>query len=243
VVKAPLFAKEVQEISAALVGAIEGIAKLAKVQESFQPLAEATAKSAVQTIKKGDLDIALALVGPDKDGKFTVVVALSLTDTTAIDKALREVAKADAQPKEFEFDVEKVGGVGIHKVPLARAAGEEIIRELGGIFGENPPSHLALAKDALFVSFGPESLTAIKTAIEAKPGPAPVLELTGNVNRFSKYIPLLGARDKDVATFVRLFGSDDKQVSLLRVNVEGGQKLKAKATLNVRYLLRLQLLD
>jgi hypothetical protein len=243
VVKAPLFAKELQEIGVALVGAIEGGGKLAKVEESFHPLMEEVAKSAAESVKKGDCDIALALVGPDKEGLFTVVAALSLTDTAAIDKTLRQLAKGDDRPKDFEFDVEKVAGVGIHKVPLARAAGEEIMRHVGAILGDKPPSYVAIAKDALYVSIGPESLAAVKTAMAAKPGPAPALELTGNFNRFLKYIPVLGARENDVEKFARLFGTDDKQVNLLSVTVEGGQTLKAKATLNVRYLPRLQFLD
>jgi hypothetical protein len=235
VVKVPLFAKEIQEIVAAGVEAIEGEAKTTDIPNSFHPFLEELAKAAIQSVKKGDLDVAGALIGPDKGGKFTVLGAVSLADPTALEKALRQVAKSAELAKLFEFDVAKVGGVSIHKVPLARAANEEQLRELSQIFGENPPGYVAFAKDAAFVSFGPDGLAAIKAAIEAKPGPAPVVELTGNMNRLHKVVASI-AGEQGAGMFAKFIGTDDKAVSMLRVTVEGGQTLKAKATVNVRYL-------
>ncbi|HEV3438121.1 MAG TPA: hypothetical protein VG122_12225 [Gemmata sp.] len=234
-VKVPLFAKEIQEIVAAGVEAIEGEAKTTDIPNSFHPFLEELAKSAIQSVKKGDLDVALALVGPDKGGKFTVQGAISLVDPTPFEKALRQAAKSAELAKLFEFDVAKVGGVSIHKVPLARAANEEQLRELSRLFGENPPGYVAFAKDAAFVSFGPDGLAAIKAAIEAKPGPAPVVELTGNMNRLHKLIASM-AGEQVAGMYAKFIGTDDKAVSMLRVTVEGGQTLKAKATVNVRYL-------
>jgi hypothetical protein len=241
-VKAPLFAKEVREILGAGVGALEGELKKSMLPEAAHPFLEELAKAATQSIKNGDLDLAFALVGPDKDGKFTVVTAMSIADTSAIDKALRLAAKDADLSKEMELDAAKVAGVSIHKVPFHRAFQDEANLELGKLFGDKPPGYIAFAKDAAFLSYGPEGLAAIKTAIEAKPGPAPVLQLTANVNRFHKILsattgePVAGA-------FAKLFGAEDKQLSWLRVTVEGGQTLKAKATLNVRYIPRLFLLD
>ncbi|HEV3386149.1 MAG TPA: hypothetical protein VG097_15115 [Gemmata sp.] len=240
-VKVPLFAKELREIIATAPAAIEAGLKTGNVPEPFLPLLEEVAKSATQTIKKSELDAAVALVGPDKNGKFTLVAAMSMADTTAIDKALRQTAKDGDLAKEFKFDVEKVGGVSIHKVPIARAFHDEALRELSKAFGEYPPAFVALAKDAAYLSFGPEGLEAIKTALEAKPGPAPVLEVTGNTSRFQKLLAATaGAQEAD--TFAKLIGSEDKLASLVRVTVEGGQTLKAKATVNLNYLPRLQLL-
>jgi hypothetical protein len=237
VVKLPLFAKELREIIAVGVEAIEAELKTAELSEAFHPVVEELAKGAIQGVKKGDLDVAVALIGPDKGGKFTVMGAVSLVDPTALEKALRQVAKSAELGKLFEFDVAKVGGVSIHKVPLARALSDEMLRELSRVFGENPPGYVAFAKDAAFVSFGPDGLAAIKAAVEAKPGPGPVVELTGNTNGIHKLIALM-AGDQGADMFARFVGIEDKAANMLRVTVEGGQTLKAKATVNLRYLPR-----
>jgi hypothetical protein len=233
--QAPLFTKEVRAIVEPLVGLIEGEAKHQDLPEAFRPLVEELGKSIQASVKKGDLDGAIALTGPDKGGKFTLVGAISLTDTTAIDKAVRQAAKSADLGKQFELDAAKVGEVTIHKVPLARAAHENMLRGLNRITGEEPPSYIALAKDAVFVSYGPESLAAIKAAIEAKPGPAPVLELTGNMNRLHKLVALL-AGDVGADQFAKALGTDDKPVNMLRITVEGGQTFKAKVTMNLRHI-------
>jgi hypothetical protein len=241
VAKIPLFAPELREIIAAGVGAIEGELKTTEIPEPFHPFLEELAKGAIQCVKKGDMDVAVALTGPDKDGKFTVVAAASFVDPTAIEKALRLIAKSGDLAKLFEFDVAKVAGTSIHKVPLARAANDELLRELSRVFGDNAPGYVAFAKDAAFVSFGPDGLAAIKTAIEAKPGPAPVVEITGNMSRFNKLIALL-AGEEGAGMFSRVFVPEDKLVRLFRATVEGGNTLKAKATVNLNYLPRLQYL-
>lgn len=239
--KLPLFAKEIQEIVSAAIGAMASELKMHQLPEPFHPFADELAKTAIQNVKKGDLDLAFALVGPDKNGKFGLVAAMSMTDTSSVEKALKELARGE-HAKEFQFDVEKVAGIGIHKVPLARALNEEFLGELKKMIGDTPPAYVAFAKDAAFVSFGAEALPSIKTALEARPGPAAALEFTGNTQRFHKLLSLM-ANEREAADFAKLFGSDDKEISLLKVTVEGGKSLKARATLNLRYLPRTQFLD
>jgi hypothetical protein len=238
--KAPLYAKEVREIVGAGAGALEGGLKT-DLAETYHPFLEEIAKSAAASVKKGDMDVAMALTGPDKEGKYTLVGGASLADTAAIDKSLRKLAKSINDAKEFELDAAKVGDVSIHKVPLFKIFSDHQLRDLTPAFGEYPPGYIALAKDAGFLSFGPDGLAAIKAAIEAKSGPAPVLELTGNAKRLQKLTTYMW-RVEESSMFERLFAGDDKQASLLRVTVEGGKTLKAKVTLNVRYFPRLQFL-
>jgi len=238
----PLFAKELREIIATVPGAMEAGLKSTNLPEQFQPLVEEVVKALTESIKKGDMDISFALVGPDKNGKFTLAMAVSMADTAAIEKTLRQTAKAGEFEKEFEFDVVKAAGISIHKVPIARAVHEELHLDMSKLFGEKPLAYVAFAKDAAFVTFGPDSLAVMKTAVASKTGPAPVLEVSANANSFHKLIAAVGT-EKEATEFARLFGTEDKQVSLLRVYVEGGQTLKAKATLNLRYIPRLSLLD
>lgn len=243
--QAPLFAKELREIiGVAFDAAGEEVATAAKssgISDPFLPVTEEFTKGIVQTVKKGELDMALALIGPDKSAKFTIVGGVSFVDATEIEKKVRQAAKAPELAKVIELDVAKVGGVSIHKVPGPRRGDEDIDRELNKLIGENAPAYMAFAKDAAFFSVGPEGLAAIKAAIEAKPGPAPVVELTGNMNRLQKVIALM-VGNQEAGMFAKFIGTDDKTVRLLRVTVEGGQTLKVKTTVNLHYLPRFILL-
>jgi hypothetical protein len=236
-VKAPLFAKEVQEIAAALVEtSLDGL-KGGDVPESFRPVVEELTKGFARTLRKGEADAAVALLGPGKDGRFTAVGGIAFDDPAAVEKALRAAAKPADLAKHFEFDAAKVGDVAVHKIPLARAFPADAKADLGKVFGDDPPAYVAFAKDAAFLAVGPDALAAIKSAVAAKPGPAPAVELTGNAKRLQK---LVAAADEKVgAEFPKHFGADDKPVTALRVTVEGGKELKVRATFNVRHLPKL----
>jgi hypothetical protein len=241
VVKAPLFAPELREIAAALLEAGQGELKAdGGLDAAFHPLVDEVAKSLVGAVKKGTFEVGVALLGPNKDKKFTVVGGVTLDDAAAVEKALRQAAKAAELVKLVQFDVEKVGGVGVHKVPFLAVFPEDVRGELAKVFGDSPPGYVAFDKDAVFLAVGPDALAAVKAALAAKPGPAPVVEVVGSTGRLHKLIVAV-AGEKDAAMFARILGTDDKTVSMLRVTVEGGQSLKVKATFNLRYLPRLVL--
>lgn len=236
--KAPLFAPEIREIGGALVEAgAEELKNLEGVPEKLRPVVDEGAKALLRSVKAGNLDGAIALVGPDKGGKFTLLAGVSLDDTATIEKSLRDAAKDSALTKEFEFDAAKVGTVGVHKVPLGRLIPEGAAGELAKVFGDKSPAYLAFAKDAIIVGYGPGALDAVKTALEAKPGAAPVIDLTLNANRLQKLVAAID--EKSGATIAKLLGTDDKPVSAFRVTVEGGATLKVKATVNLRYAPKL----
>lgn len=238
VVKVPLYAKELQEIVAAVIEAIRvELKEPDALQEAFHPVADEVAKSLTGSVKKGSFDVAFALVGPSKDGKFTVVVGMSLDDAAAVEKALRQAAKAANLAKVVQFDAAKVGAVNVHKVSLAMAFPEDARADLAKVFGENPPGHFAFDKDAVFLAVGPDSLAALKTAIEAKPAPAPIIEVTGNMKRLHKFVELVGD-ERAAGLFAKHLGTDDKAASVFRVTAEGGPKLTVKITLNLRYIPR-----
>ncbi|MCE9565484.1 MAG: hypothetical protein K8U57_25975 [Planctomycetes bacterium] len=235
--KAPLFAKEVQEIVAALLEGGQQEFKQGDLPQSFAPVVDEIAKGLIRSVKKDELDAGVALLGPDKDGKFTVVAGMSFDNTTELEKAVREAAKPADLAKHFEFDAAKVGEVNIHKVPLTRLLKEEALTELSKVFGEKPVSYVAFAKDAVFVGFGPGALDAVKAALETKSAPAPVLDVSGNMDRFHK---LMTAIDPKAAKmFAKHMGTADMTVNVLRVTIDSGTKLTAKVSLNVRVLPRM----
>ncbi len=236
-VQAPLFAKELREIVGALFGTAEAGLADAEIPEAFQPLVKQALKGLTGSVKAGKLDAAVALVGPNKDGKFTFMVGLSMDETAALEKVARATVKASEFAKEFEFDVVKVGDVGVHKIPFARLLPEDAENDLAKIFGDKLAGATAFAKDAVIFAFGPDAVDSVKTALEAKPIAAPVLEITGNAAKLHK---LATAIDPMAAgMFAEILGTEDKQVTAMRVTVEGGKDLTIKAVFNVRYLPKL----
>lgn len=240
-VKAPLFAPELREIIATIPDGAAAQLKNAPLPERLRNALAELLKSLGGAAKKGDLDAAVALLGPDKGGTFTVVAGVSLDDPAAVEKALREVAKDPDFGKGFEFDTAKVGGVGVHKVPLARLFEGADKDELAKVFGAEPTGYVAFAKDAGFVGFGPGALDTVKAALAAKPAPAPVVDVTANMARLHKLVTAID--EKAGAVFAKHLGTEDRAVTPLRVTVEGGAELKVKATFNVRYLPKLAIAE
>jgi hypothetical protein len=233
-VKAPLFAPEVRDMVAAMIEAVDAATSQDGLPEKLRPVASEVWKGLARTVKTGDADAAIVLHGPNKAGKFTLVVGLSFDDPSALEKAVRAAAKDSEFAKEFELDAAKVGDVSIHKVPLYRSFGKQAGEDLPKVFGDKVPTTVAFAKDAIFFAMGPDSFEAVKTAAAAKPGPAPVLDVVGNMARFQK---LFAAMDPmGGMMFAKHIGTDDKQLTALRLTVEGGDKLTAKLTVSVRVL-------
>jgi hypothetical protein len=236
VVQAPAFAPEAREIAAAVADGVGDQLKNAPLPDKLRDVLAELVKGLGGAAKKGELDAAVALLGPDKAGTFTVVAGVSLADPAAVEKALRAAAKDPDFGKGFEFDAAKAGGVGVHKVPLARLFPERDRADLAKVFGADPPGYVAFAADAAFVGFGPGALDAVKAAAGAKPGPAPVLDVTANMARLHKLFSTVD--EQGGAMFAKFLGTEDKAATPLRVTVEGGAELKVKVVVNVRHLPR-----
>lgn len=235
--KVPVFAKELREIGTVLVDALAEEVKKTDLPTKLKAVAEEAGKGLGRAVGAGTLDAAVALHGPDKDGKFALVIGLSFDDPTELEKALRLAAKDPEFAKEMQLDAAKVGDVAVHKVPLARLIPEDAKGEFETVFGENPAGYVAFTKDAVFLGFGAGSLEHVKTALGAKPGPAPMLDVTGNMKKLQKLVAALDPKAGEM--FAKHLGLEDKPANWLRVTVEGGDKLTAKVSLNVRYIPKL----
>jgi len=237
--KAPLYAEETRKIVAALLEAGQEQLKSEPggFPKQFHPIVDEVAKGLIGSVKKGDFGGAMALVGPDKGGKFTIVGGLSLENAPAVEKAARDLVKGQDFAKIVELDAAKAGDVNIHKVSLLTVFPERDRAEFSKMFGENAPGYVAFASDAVFVALGSDALERIKAAIAAKPGPAPMLDIVGNMKRLHATIAATGG-EREAGEFAKIMGTDDKLVSMLRVAVAGGDKLTVKGALNVRFLPR-----
>ena len=130
--------------------------------------------------------------------------------------------------------------MSIHKVDLLTLFTENQRRDLAKVFGENAPGYAAFAGDAVFAAVGPEALARIKAALEAKPGPAPFLDVVGNMKRLHGLIVAIEG-ERDAAEFAKMLGSDDKLASMVRITAEGGEKLSVKLIVNARYLPKMMM--
>ena len=234
--QAPLFSAEPRVLAAAMLemARVEAAAKEAGLPEAFKPIVDELFLGLMRTAKTGDADLAAALVGPDKDGTFGVVGAVSFDDTAPLEKALRGIDDAILK-KLMKFDADKVGDISIHTFPIGAAA-EAANAGLVKMFGKSPVLAIALAPKAIYVSFGADPIPAIKAAIGAKPAPMPALSLMVNPNRLHKLIAATGG-DMAAKVFAESMGIDDKLMELGSVAIEGGKTLKIKVSANMKYIL------
>jgi hypothetical protein len=127
--------KELQEITIAQMEGTQKQFKEIGLPEAFQPLVEEYVKGAIRTTKKGVFDYGLAVTGPNKDGKFTVIGGLSFDDTSGLDAALRKAAKSPEFGKFLELDAAKLEGATVHKVKLDDVFPGEVADVLAPAFG------------------------------------------------------------------------------------------------------------
>src|SRR5262249_36583371 len=131
-------------------------------------LVDAIFKSLKATVGSGEMDLAAAIRGPNKDGYYTAVGAVHCKEGAQLEKAIREAVKVlpGQAATYFKFDAHKIGGLSVHEIDLTPEA-QDIAKV---VFGNNGnKGYFAFGKDALYASYGPDGLKLLKEAIEAKP--------------------------------------------------------------------------
>ena len=191
---------------------------------------------AVRTAKTGEADIAGVMRGPDANGFYTAVGAAAFDDPSKVEKELKAAIAAQFPPDfvdRIKWDADKAGGVSIHTFDLGRS-NELPARELRPIFGPDAVVAVAFAPKAVVGAAGPDAVAAVKKVLELKPGPAPVLDVVLNPAKVAK---MAGAVEPQAgAEVAKAYGTDDKPVSLLSLNVAGGPELKVTFGVNLKML-------
>jgi len=230
----PLGIPEVQKSTLAM---LEEFQKMAAAN-AFPPmkdLVDELLKGLIRTAKSGEMDGAAVLRGPAKDGTFTAAAAISFEDPSAFEKELKKVINEQAPPDfkdAIKWDAEKVNGVSIHTLDISKMPGGD--RELKAVFGQNMMMAFAFAPKAVYLAMGPgaEAVTAIKAAMNAKPGESPALDLSYNAAKIIKLIDSVEPQGVQPAT--KLLGKQDKLTSLIALSATGGKDLKVKLAINVK---------
>jgi hypothetical protein len=253
---------QVQSIAAALVGpdsAMSGLLNVglpARVRAVLAPVIEEEEQKALQkekdqakrdalaavlkafapTLKTAELDAGFDIRGPGQGGVYTLVAGAKVQDGAAIDKTLRKVV-ADLPAKQrdtVQLDVEKVGGVAIHRITQEKA--DEQFRQQ---FGDNPV-YVAVRPDALLVSWGEKGLSALKGALAAGPGTSKVFEFQMALSRVA---PLMVRDNKEAPEIAKKAFAKDKDADKVRITLEGGKALRLRMAMKAQVVAFFSLLE
>lgn len=184
------------------------------------------------TLKAGELDGCVQLLGPGGDGKYAVVAGIKVQDGVKLGNKLQELLAdaikqmPEAQRARIQLNHATAGAVKIHRFELP--ADQTTVRELQKHFGE-ANLYVAFREDAALFAMGADSLTKLKDII-AKPaaGPSPLFlyELD-----FARLAPMLAPTEELRAAAKKLF--PDGQNGLVRLSLEGGASLRLSLTMRL----------
>jgi hypothetical protein len=191
--------------------------------------AEKAAAALLPSLKSGELDAAFDLRGPSADKTFTVVAGVKAKDGAELDKVFRQLVAGlpDADKKKVTLDAEKVGNVAIHLLNV----GGDLDAEAKAIFGENPKAYVAIRPDAALVTIGADSLSAMKEALALAPKAGKTLSFEMSMARVAPFLE----KENPGATKIAedAFGKN-KDGDKIRITVEGGDKVKLRASMKAQ---------
>jgi hypothetical protein len=205
-----------------------------EIQTAVEPLV----KALIPTLKAGDLDLGVAMLGPDAKSHYTLLLAGKIKDGKTVEKEVKALVGKLPEPikSAFEIDADTVGGTKIHSVKVK----DQLDDKAKKIFGDTD-LWLAFRDDAILVAFGPEAKAALKDALGQKPATGPLVKVEVSVQRL---VALAEAGDEKAARKAakEAFGSDAAG-DTITVALEGGEKLSFRAAMKGKVLKFFVLLD
>lgn len=235
---APLFADEVKEALAILVewGGKEAVtAAQRNAPAEGIALIESTFKSLKATVESGEMDLAFALRGPNKDSFYSAVAAMHMKETAQLEKAIREAVKIMPEKEKgwFKFDAAKIGDIAVHEIDFSDEAADIAVK----VFGKGQTAYFAFGPGAIYASYGPDGMKYLKEAIAAKPGLAPSYEVASVEKKvkalMAKIVPENDPKARN--NFARL-GISEAAIGAVTLKIEGGDKLKIRLSYDLRIL-------
>ncbi len=237
VTRLPFFNKELR--TAATEGIDTALKQVGGLGGPTGDLLQEALKGAKRTVETGEVDVAGSFRGPNKDGQFTGVLAVAFEDTKALEKAVKAVIDAEAPPefqKVVKWNAEKVGGVSVHLIEIGKLAGNG--GWLGGpeksMGGPDAKVALAFAPKAAYAAVGPDAVAAMKGLLALQPAEAPVLNVQLNPGRWIKFMTTAGAPPREIEEVGKMFGTDDRPMTIAALAVTAGGELKVTARLSLR---------
>src|SRR5262249_8388820 len=141
-------------------------------------------KAVTPTLKAGELDAAIAILGPTANNLYTFVAGAKIKDGGAIEAALRDVVQAmpEQERRGFKLDADTAGATKIHRVDAQAAYDEKAKKVLGA-----NPILFAIKPELAVVSVGPDASKALKDSLNVQPAAGPLLGI--NIST-AKIVPL-----------------------------------------------------
>jgi hypothetical protein len=174
--------------------------------QSKREQAEKLIRAADATLKAGDLDVGLRMIGPDQDSHYTIVGGLKLRDGKKIQEAVKEIISQlpEDKRKDVTVDAEKIGDVSVTRINVEH----KLDRHAKATLGENPV-YVAIADDGAFFAAGPDAKKALGEALESKPKASAILEIDAAM---SKLAPAMASHhsDKDAAAIKKAMSDSFK---------------------------------
>jgi hypothetical protein len=192
--------------------------------------AEPLIKALMPTVKAGELDAGFALVGPDKDDKYTVVAALKVVDGKKLEGVIKETIKKELPPEAsdlFKLDEETLpGGAKLHRV----AVGDKLDENVRKAFGKSD-LYLSFRDDLLVLTMGPNAKEAIKKAVASKPADVGVFRVQASLARIA---PMIGENAQELSAAKKaaekVFGKGGGKADVVKFSIDGGDSLKVKVS-------------
>src|SRR5262249_9964882 len=149
-------------------------------------LAEQGLKAIAPTLKSGELDLGVALRGPNERGLFTVVAGVKVVEGQALDRAVRDIYEVlpESEKGKITLDAAKAGGHPVHRLNTDLPLDPNARR----MFGDGP-AYVGIRPDALVLALGPEAERAVGEALAARPRPAPLARAEATVGRLAQAAP------------------------------------------------------
>ena len=234
---APLFADEVKEALAKLVewGGKEAVTATQRNSPAEGiALIESTFKSLKATVESGEMDMAFALRGPNKDSFYSAVAAMHLKETAQLEKAVREAVKImpEKQKGWFKFDATKIGDIAVHEIDLSDET-NEIVEKL---FGKEKKVYFAFGPSAIYASYGSDGMKLLKEAIAAKPELAPSYEAATDEKKAKALIAKIAPKNDPRGRIFARLGISEAAIGAATLKIEGGDKLKIRFSYDLRIL-------
>jgi hypothetical protein len=195
--------------------------------EPFQATVGELAKQLDAIITKGEVDAGLAVLGPNKDGLYSGVAAVGLSDPAAMEKVLKDAFKG--LPKEIQgiakLDAEKAGDLNVHVITLP-----DVPDEVQKLVGKKAEVRVAFGAGAVYAAVGPDGLEQIKKAAALKPTTTKSADLLVNAAKLNTLLAGVMPGQGGGMWMTAMLGKEDKLQSQFGIDVTGGKALSVTMT-------------
>lgn len=212
----------------------QGLDMAGDFKEHLEPLV----KALVPTLKAGDLDIGVAVSGPDKNNHLSGVLVAKVVEGKKIETAIKDLVEKIPEPVKSAIQID-ADSEGTHKIHVLKIK-DHLDDKARKVIGESD-LYLAFRGDAIILSFGPDAKNLIKDALKSAPAAGPVFRAEVSASKIASLMAAENPRATEKAAkeaFGKNSGGDT-----ISLTVEGGSSLTVKAAIRGKVIQFFVLLD